>query len=1097
MAGLGARIGWARWPRPLRWLAVAGGVLAGLVVLLALALAVASDRFLRPILEEQASVTIPGDVTAGSLDVGIFGGNVTVTDLAIRAPEPGAQPAVEIGRLHLALRRLPLLAGRIVVRKVEIEDPRVRLVRHADGELDLLRIVVPESPPVEEPPAPESDPIPIRVDAVELGAGRIEFVDEMTPGAEPILVTLPAVRIDNLVVSGDPGEDPADVHLEVSAEGASIEVEGRVVRRGDALDVDATVEASKLPLGRARVYLPDLGWNQLGGELDARLHYVHQTDTKQTLDGEVAMRDLRVVVPALADPAFGMKELEVEIEELDLLARRLALGDVSVAGLRLYFDPKDPAKLPLLPKGLPGAAEPAATPAPEAEAPPFAWRLGKLIVDDAQLIPVGAGLPPITVEADVAGLDGASSEPAEIAVEISQGDGSAAVEGRALLAPVGFRGKLSLDELALAPLLRTVAGDVGDLVAAGTADGSLELRIGALAAGDAPAPGGDVAASGTVTLAGLDAKSDAAGSLLAKLGSLEIALEKLEIPGLLSPPPSEWASPPDAGTFRVAGRITLADLRAKSGKGEPLAVDLRKLELGVKQLELAKLLAPQASDAKPATDAGSLRFAGALSLAGVAVKSGKEGEFALDLEQLELGLKEVVAPGLLAPEGAPKPDPLRVALERLRIAAPKLRVMRTEAGIVLPAAPGGSAAAPAPAQVAAEKPAPTTASPAADPALHLELASFVLERGSVRVVDRTVKPFYQGDLTGISITARDILLPGPRVRDFAIKVDAPGPAPLWAIGSVVPRESWFELHLEKLPLAPLNPYVQSTAGYVVNRGELSFYSKGSMVNGQLSAANWIELYDPSLSGGTKDSPLESAVGVPIGLALSLLKDPSGNIGLSVPVDWDGQSASLRLGSVIASAMKQVLVGALTSPLKLIGSVVDAGGRVQDVTPQPIVFLAGRSELGEGAEARIDALAKLLATRPKLELALQGNTSATDGRFVREAALAAAIESGEGLPDAAQGLGQALVRRRLAGALEERLAGRPDELDPEDRATLDAWLEALVLPPDALQQLARERATKVRGLLESQFGLDVARVALAEPGTAGAAPDPAVDVQLEP
>ncbi len=358
-----------------------------------------------------------------------------------------------------------------------------------------------------------------------------------------------------------------------------------------------------------------------------------------------------------------------------------------------------------------------------------------------------------------------------------------------------------------------------------------------------------------------------------------------------------------------------------------------------------------------------------------------------------------------------------------------------------------------------------------------------------------MKPFYQGEVTGLTLTARDLAFPELRVRDVSVKLDAPGPAPLWALGAYTPASSWFELDLGHLPLAPLNPYVRNASGYVVNGGELSLYSKGSVTDGRLYVANWVTLFDPDLSGGGPEAPLEKALGVPVSLAISLLKDPAGDIGLSIPIDYDEKGASVHLGSVIGSAVKGVLIGVLTSPLKLLGAVVDASGRVEDVTPKPIHFVPGRAELAAGDDERVAELAKLAATRPGLALRLSGQTSPADAQLLREARLLEAIDSGEGLPESARGLTKALVRRRLHAALEARLAGKPAELDPEDSQTLEQWLAALEIGPDALSELARRRADHVQTLLEAQFGLDAKQILLAEPGPPGGSPEPSVDVAI--
>lgn len=1132
---------WRTLPRSLRWLAIAAAAGVALLLALSVALSVAANRWIRPLVEEQASLAIPGEVRMGGLGISLLGLSVEIDDLAIlRAsaegdPAPGGadqagadaagaplsdtagegasdaasqparhatgHPVLEVRRLYASLARLPLLRRRIEVKRIEIDEPVVRVVREENGELDLLGALVPETPPAPVAEAePAAEDVPVRLRRVDLGAGRIEFTDRAQPGAEPLTIEIPRSQVEDVVVTGAPGDRRSSVHLELSTEGASVELDGSFRRAADVLDVDATADVTKLPLARGRVYLPDIGWSELAGELDAKVHYVHVSGTTQKADGSIELRGLRVGVPTLKEPALAFDSLTVEVDALDLLGRRLALGDVALVRPRLFFDPANRTSLPLLPKGLPGAAppppeEPAKPAGAEpAQSPAFAWSLDELSIEEAQLVPIGDGAIPLGLDVSLAAI--ASDAPNASAVELTltQADGSLTVEGSACASPPGFRGKVALESLALAPLLRVVAPDAGAQVLGGAADGEIEVRLGSLAAGDTPAPGGDLHLGGTITLEGVDVKTDAGGALDAKLGEVVLALQSVDLPGVL-PPPDGAAPSADTGRLRLAGGLRIRGVAARSG--DVLTAETKAAELRLDSLELPGLIVPSGGEAPGG--AGRLRAAGALAVSGVAVKSGKDGEFGFDLETLDLGLSQIEVPGLLGGAGAKDAsEPLRLVLDRARIAGPKLRVTRAESGVVLPslAAPSPREASSGPAaqkQAVAAKETQPDAAPARS--LRIELGALALEGGSVRFVDRTVKPFYQGDVTGIKLDARDVRFPEPRVRDVSLKLDAPGPAPLWALGAYTPESSWYELNLDHLPIAPLNPYVRNASGYIVNGGELSLYSKGSVTEGHLYAANWITLFDPDLSGGGPDAPLEKALGVPVSLAISLLKDPAGDIGLSIPIDYDEKGASVRLGSVIGSAVKGVLIGALTSPLKLLGAVVDASGRVKDVTPEPVHFLPGRTDLAAGDDERVAALAKLAATRPGLSLRLTGQTSGSDAQFLREATLLEAITTGDGLPEPARGITQTLVRRRLGAALEARLAGKPEGLEPEDAQRLDQWLAAVAIGSDAMSDLARRRAARVQELLQTQFGLDAKQIVLADPGPPGTSPFPAVDVAI--
>lgn len=1013
-----------RWARgAARWAAIAAGIGVALVLVISVAVSLAADRWIRPIAEEEISLAIPGIVRMGGLGVSLLGLSLTVDDLSVLPQGDETRPVIEVGHLRVGLSHLPLLRRRIEVREIVIDRPVVRIAREASGEIDLLGVLVPDAPATDGEPeaASPGDPIPVIVRTLELGEGRIEFVDQMKPGADPLTIEISQTRLDDVVVLGDPDDGASRVHLEARTGDASVVVDGTFQRAANGLEIDATVDASKLPLARSRVYLPDLGWKDLAGEVDAKIRYLHQAGRTQTVDGSLALRGLRIGVEQLGEPALSIESLDVAVDALDLIGSRLDLGEVKLTKPRLVFDPKDHARLPLLPKGIPASDEPAAK-----EPTPFAWSMKGLTIEGAAFVPLGEEAIPLGLDAQIGALAASSQEPATFTVTLAQADGSVRIEGSASASPPGLRAKISLEELGLVPLVRIAAPAQAERIARGAAGGTVLVGLGSLAAGETPAAGGDLRLEGAVSLSDLEVKDAGVG---ARLHELTLQLESLELPGLL--PPAEGSAPPEG--------------------------------------------------------AGRLRVRGAVGASDVSVAGGAGGDFGFDVRTVEIGLTSLEVPGLLAgADEARTPEPVRVVLDRARLVSPQVRLTRTADGIALPKASAKTDEKPAAAAPASP--------PSSGPGVRLELAAFTLEGGSVRFVDRTVTPFYQGEVAGLAVRARDLGFPDLRVGDAKVELAAPGPAPMWVLGAFTPASSWFELNVDRLPLAPLNPYVRAGSGYVVERGELSLYSKGSVTDGRLDAANAVTIYDPAVSGGGPDAPLEKALGLPVSLALSLLKNPAGNVNLSIPISYDEKGTDVGLASVVGSAVTGVLIGALTSPLKLLGAVVDATGRVQRVTPEPVRFQPGRAELAGGDE-RVAALAQLAAARPSLVLQLTGQTSAVDAQSIREATLHEALESGEGLPEPARGIGQALARRRLRSALDARLEGEPEALDPEDEQRLREWIDAVEVASDALEVLARRRSALVQELLQTRFGLDVRQIRIAEPGKPGGSPEPSVDVAI--
>src|SRR4029453_10026700 len=110
-----------------------------------------------------------------------------------------------------------------------------------------------------------------------------------------------------------------------------------------------------------------------------------------------------------------------------------------------------------------------------------------------------------------------------------------------------------------------------------------------------------------------------------------------------------------------------------------------------------------------------------------------------------------------------------------------------------------------------------------------------------------------------------------------------------------------------------------------------------------------ELPVPDFALGSRagDSLFKEQFGIPITMALALLRDLQGDIRLDIPVEGDEQGIHIGYMTIIAGALRRALVNALASPLKLVGAIF-SGDKV-DASPAPISFHTGRDVLtSEGA-----------------------------------------------------------------------------------------------------------------------------------------------------
>jgi len=960
-----------RWPallrRRRRW------VIAAVVVLV---LRAALPLVLRHVLASQATKALHTRVDIGDVDLSLLRGGVALKDVAVYASTapatteggaPAEPPLIAWKRFAVGIRYLPLFRKAVRLREVALDGPHVALDRLADGSLNLQTLLAPS------PSAPPATPQPaepatrggtwtIGIDRFVLSGGGVHFRDLKITGSEPLGLAIPAIELAD--VSFQPGVygGPGRAHVEFRSEGGVVRANARVALLEHGLMLEADLKARKLPLHRARVYIPGVGWSDLQGEIDAALAYRLRTDERNDVRGLVRVRDLVVHTPGLEQPALAWKRLAVWLEPLDLEARRATIGAVELAGLSVVVDPKSSQVLPLLGGTAAAAPAEAAPPPPaaaaESKSAPWRWLVRRLQLHEGQ-VQVLESENPLAVGVTLAARDlaGDATEPGHVDLDLGVGSGTLHLAGALRVAPPAFGGTLAIEHLALPELVAMAAVMPPQVLETATLAADLQVS------------------------AGLDPNGGAA----------------------------------EPGAARVRGRIGLESVRV-------VGTDPKTFAAGWKVLDV------------PIDDV----------------------------------LVPAVLPGALA---APAPAPVTVALGAVRLEEPYVQLTRTADGIVLPLlAPATAPAPPAPPPPAAPAPARTVAA---------TVGSFVLARGWVGVVDRTVKPFFATQLNPLDIDARDIRSQGPTIGRFKLSAVGAQQGKLEVSGSLDTGGGALEVKGSRLALQPFNPYVTSFSPYSLAKGTLTVTSNVKLAAGRYDTSTDVALHDLALQGAAGDSLFLQQFGIPLTTALALLRDLNGDIKLAIPVTVDQSGTQIALGPIVLGALKRALLGAITSPLKLLGAVVSAGDQVGSLEPAPLPAMVGRADFAPEALEPLGQLADLVASRPGIGLELTGEAGAADARWLREQVLRAKLAA-PGLVGSIASLPERAARKRVLEALTARAAGQPGEVSAEDAKRLDGWLTDVPPPPPAeLAGLASARAERAVTVLRDEHGVDASRLTVGE------------------
>src|SRR5262249_3602897 len=444
--------------------------------------------------------------------------------------------------------------------------------------------------------------------------------------------------------------------------------------------------------------------------------------------------------------------------------------------------------------------------------------------------------------------------------------------------------------------------------------------------------------------------------LSAAAQDFDVTIGEVIVPGAMG------GVPGDVG-LRDA-RFTLAQPRIDDDRTGRLDVQARNIDVS-----LADLVAP--GPGAPGFGSGALQLRGKLALAEPAVAGADPKEFAVGARSISVGIDQLAAPG----SGA---APTRLSLGEVTLASPRVQVTRAAEGILLPF---GAATAPPPPTPTRELAPPPTPAPAATkpaivpppppsvpaassappPGIEVDVDRFRLTDGKVVVTDRTVKPFYSGGLAPLDIDVTRLRWPVLAANQLRVAATSAQKGKIVITGALSPTGGNVQIDGREIPLQQFNPYATTYSSYSIRRGRLDLATKASFGKGKYDSNSTVTLHDFDLGSKAGDSLFKEQFGIPLSMALALLRDLQGDIKLDIPVEGDEQGMHVGYMTIIAGALRRALVNALTSPLKLVGAIF-SGDKVQ-ASPAPITFRLRRDELTDDGDKQIDALAKFLADRP--------------------------------------------------------------------------------------------------------------------------------------
>lgn len=1001
----------------------------------------------------------------------------------------GNQPAVDIGSLYVNLSAASIAHLAVVVDEVRIDQPRLAFARLQPDRYSFSDII--EHFAQTSPPAPhkEGEPLHFALYNIQLSHGAVEFEDAVAGRKHHIKqLNFALPFISNLQHDVDVFVTPK---LSAKVNGSLLQIDGRSKPFTDTLVTQLALNLEALDIPSYMALVPvALPYTPVQGTLSSHLSLDFSVDAQGQphvqLSGQLQLANLKVV-PKGKSSSVSLGKLALQLDKSELLLPQVAVHTLTLHKLAVLLPgAKQPAlaiaDINLAQGHYDGPSKTLQVASLEIAAPTAALKRAA----NGQIDLLQALLPD-------AGKQTASAPANADAAAQSTGETESEAPAAKPAADSPPPADTSADSVAVKPISEPAPAPVvgADSVAAvEKQDTGISKQGGESIAGDF-----------NIKLAALSLTDGKLSFHDAGTGSTPVQLQLSGIQATLkdfttqpgAAMPVTLSAKQGSGSLAVDGTVVIAPLQLQLNTHAShfdlaplqgylagmLNVNIERLQLGTQgklQMSMAQGSALQ------------LAYQGDVSVSDLAVKDKLTGQPFLNWKSLKVSE--------LALDYPAEEAPFSVSTGAIKLADFYARIiLNSNARLNVLDVIAGNNATGAPVSVTTPtkgKAAQPTPEPPADtgPAPIIKLGAIQLADGRVSYTDNYVKPHFSADLVALNGDIGSIASTSTQPTPVNLSGQLKSGGSVAIKGEAAPLAKPLALdlsaHAKGIELTRMSPYSAKYVGYNIKKGKLSVDVHYQLQAQKLKAENHVVL-DQLTFGDQVDSP--DALNLPVRLAVSLLKDSQGRIDLNLPISGSISDPKFSIGSVLMSAFTNLIGKALTSPFKLLASVLGAGAEKLSY----VQFKPGLATLSDAAKAKLDQLAAVLAKRSNLQMDIAGSVDpASDPAGLQLVALRNQLKAAKlrDEDDEQTDLDQVSLSPDEYNTYLEALYDNASFEKPKNflgftksqpPETMQAMLlEQIKLPDDALRELAQSRAQTAMDYLVEHAKVARERLFLAAP-----------------
>ena len=292
-----------------------------------------------------------------------------------------------------------------------------------------------------------------------------------------------------------------------------------------------------------------------------------------------------------------------------------------------------------------------------------------------------------------------------------------------------------------------------------------------------------------------------------------------------------------------------------------------------------------------------------------------------------------------------------------------------------------------------------------------------------------------------------------------------------------------DLSFKNLDLSSLSGYSASFAGYKIDEGKLYLDLGYNILNSTLKSSNNIVIKKIKLGDEIED---ENITKLPLGFVIGLLEDDEGVIDIDLPIEGNIDEPNFKYGTLVWKTLTNLVIKAVSSPFNFLGSILGFDGDKLEA----IEFEAGLSTISAPEKEKLDAIAKILKKRPKINLSISAKYDEQWDKYaLAKAKIDTMIMKENGIEDGNNTKELITVDvvediyedikdddglEKIKDALSKKYSG--DELDAAYlKAAYEACISAQSISQEKLESLAQTRADNLVNYLTLKEKIDANRI----------------------